>query len=113
MVVGGGTGGGGAEDPVAGIPAGAGAYRMDRMLFDVRGATTSVMGADIRRVVANVTSAISKEGPRGPVAIVADDPAFFGMARMYETICEQAGVDNARGFNSRDHAPHELGPDAI
>jgi hypothetical protein len=87
-----------AEDLLPAVPTRSGEYRMYRMLFDVRGATTSVMGADIRRVVANVMSASSKEGPRGPVAIVADDPAFFGMARMYETICEHAGLDKRPGL---------------
>jgi hypothetical protein len=97
------------EDALAAIPTRSGEYRLYRMLFDMRGATTSVMGADVRHVVADLGAVISKDGPRGPVAIVADDPALFGMARMYATICDHAGLDNVQVFNSLDKATRWLG----
>ena len=60
------------------------------VLYDFRDATTSVTGDDMWSLASHVQGL----GPmtRGPVAVVATDPAFYGVARMYSMMTDRAGL---------------------
>ncbi len=60
------------------------------LLYDVRGARTTLVGADLRSLAAH-TERLRPEA-RGPVAVVTADPTFFGMSRMYAVLTEPAGM---------------------
>ena len=62
----------------------------------------------IRHIVDRVTEVVHRAGPRGPTAIVAPDNAVFGMGRMFETLCDLAGIPNVRVFRNRIEAEQWL-----
>jgi hypothetical protein len=79
----------------------AGERRSYSLLFDfATGTRPASTGDELRAIAARVTALVNREGPRGPTAIVAHDEASFGMARMYETLCELNGIRNVRVFRS-------------
>jgi len=90
-----------AEDIAAILQLRAGDRRSYSLLFDFstssRPAST---GDELRGIAARVTALVQRDGPRGPTAIVTHDDAGFGMARMYETLCELAGIPNVRVFRT-------------
>lgn len=59
------------------------------LLYDFRDATTSITGADTRALAFHTEHGAPA---RGPVAVVATDPAFYGVARMYSMLTETAGL---------------------
>lgn len=66
------------------------------LLFDARDATTNTTVADVHTLAGRLAGATVKEGQRGPVAVVATDDAFYGMAKIYQSVrttsepaCEQ------------------------
>ena len=75
------------------------AFRQYAIVFDASNATSFPNGRDIDTIVSRVASLATREGVRGPVAIVGTD-AIYGMARMYEIKCELAGIDAIRAFQS-------------
>lgn len=81
--------------------------RMTPLLMDARGAATTAVESDVDRAVALVAEA-TREGPRGHVALVADDDAVFGLMLRYETECAAIDVRLIRVFRQRDDAERWL-----
>jgi hypothetical protein len=83
-------------------------HRMTPMLFDARGATTDASDDDMRRAVEVVRQA-QMRGPRGHVAIVADDDQLYERMLSYEAGCGDIGVRVIRVFRQRADAERWLG----
>ena len=56
-------------------------------VIDARGATTDLTADQVRGLVAR-TDALVRKGRFGALAIVTDNDVAFGMARMYQLLCE-------------------------
>ena len=56
-------------------------------VMDARGATTDLTTDQVRDLVAR-THALVRKGRFGALAIVTDNDVAFGMARMYQLLCE-------------------------
>jgi len=82
--------------------------RMWPLLFDGRGAQTTMKLNDVERAVAVVGAAIRTGGPRAHVAIVADDDRLYRWMLAYETRCTEIDVRTIRVFRQRDDAEHWL-----
>ena len=81
------------EDVLAFVEAqhAAGAWS-DSVLIDATAITaTRISAADSHQIAARVAT-LSRETPRGPVALVAIDLTVFGMNRMYGTLLENKDV---------------------
>jgi hypothetical protein len=90
-----------ADDIAAILNLRSGDRRSYSLLFDFStGSRPASSGDELRGIAGRVTTLVQQDGPRGPTAIVAHDEASFGMARMYETLCELAGIPNVRVFRS-------------
>jgi hypothetical protein len=90
-----------AEDIAAILQLRSGDRRSYSLLFDFSTGTRPASTGDELRVIATrLTALVHRDGPRGPTAIVTHDEASFGMARMYETLCELAGISNVRVFRN-------------
>lgn len=83
-------------------------YRMWPMLFDARAATAEATDSDVEQAVAAVRRATEEQGPRGYVAIVADDDRLFDRALLYETRCAEIGVRLVRVFRESSDAERWL-----
>jgi hypothetical protein len=59
-------------------------------LDDLRLVTWNPTTEEVRRVLRRIGTLSVTHGPRGPVAIVATNPALFGMARMSVALGDQA-----------------------
>jgi hypothetical protein len=59
-------------------------------LNDLRLVTFNPSTEDLQRLLRQVATLSVAHGLRGPVAIVATQPALFGMARMYAALSDQA-----------------------
>jgi hypothetical protein len=89
------------EDIAAILQLRSGERRSYSLLFDFSTGTRPASTSDeLRGIAARVTGLVHRDGPRGPTAIVAHDEASFGMARMYETLCDLAGIQNVRVFRT-------------
>jgi hypothetical protein len=75
-------------------------------LFDATGATTDLTAEQVQTMVQHTYQALQKE-PVGEVAIVATEPATFGLSRMYSILCEQTGP-RVEVFRSVADAEHWL-----
>ena len=69
------------------------------LIFDTRGATTSMTPEEVEAAVAVVdairrTSTIS----RGHVAIIADDDRLYARMLLYETLLNEIGIRSVRAF---------------
>jgi hypothetical protein len=73
------------------------ARRMTPLLFDARGATTDASEQDVALAVDAVRQA-SAQGPRGHVAIVADDDRLYARMLLYEARCADCGIRVIRVF---------------
>ena len=82
--------------------------RMRPMLFDARGATTSMTDEDVDTAVAIVRGAVAATGPRGHVALIADEDRFHAWLLMYEIKCAEIGVRFIRVFRLRADAERWL-----
>jgi hypothetical protein len=60
------------------------------MLYDSRRATSVGTAADVKEAIWHVELLARTHGRRGPVAFVTDNPAAYGMVRMYSTLGDQA-----------------------
>ena len=90
-----------ADDITAVLQLRAGNKRSYSLLFDFsNGTRPASTGDELRGIAARLTALVHRDGPRGPTAIVAHDEASFGMARMYETLCDLAGIRNVRVFRT-------------
>jgi hypothetical protein len=56
-------------------------------LFDARDATTDLTSHQVRHFVEK-TEALARRGPFGAVAFVTANDVAFGMARMYQLLCD-------------------------
>ena len=65
-----------------------GTWRYAR-LYDQRGVTLAPTSQQIRALLEAVRQRLREHGPRGPVAVLTDQPAHFGMVRMYMTLAEE------------------------
>jgi hypothetical protein len=81
--------------------------RMWPMLFDGRSATTDASEADVDAAVA-VVRALEPQGPRGHVALVADDDVLYARLLLYETKCAALGIRLIRVFRQLPDAEHWL-----
>jgi hypothetical protein len=73
------------------------------MLCDERRTTVS-LSAPATHVLLDVIVRLTRvHGPQGPIAIVCETPAQYGMSRMCATLGEQRGLDCAV-FRSLDAA---------
>lgn len=60
-------------------------------LFDARGATTNLTSDQVRTFVRR-TEDLARSGRFGALAFVTDDKVAFGMARMYQLLCDDKPV---------------------
>ena len=60
-------------------------------VIDARGATTNLTGDEVRALVAR-TDTLVRRGRFGALAIVTDNDVAFGMARMYQILCERLPI---------------------
>ena len=74
------------------------------MLVDITGATTEIGSAKMQRVADHVGKVVARDGHRASAAIFAPTDVSFGMARMYQTLCESRGIDVIRVFRVRAEA---------
>jgi hypothetical protein len=58
-------------------------------LVDLRLVAWNPTTEEIRRILRWVVTLSVLRGPRGPVAVVATQPALFGMAHMYAALSDQ------------------------
>ncbi len=84
-------------------------HRMWPMLFDACAATTTTTEADVEVAVSAVVETVRTLGPRGHVALVADDDTLFARMLLYEARCAQRGVRVIRAFRNRLDAERWLG----
>jgi len=75
------------------------------LLYDFIGATAAVTATEMRALAAHIEALPSPK--RGPVAVVTEHPALFGMARMYSMLTEAAGL-RFQVFRDRPSAEHWL-----
>ena len=68
------------------------------MLFDARTAVTMATEQDVEEAVAAVERAVRTQGPRGHVALVADDDVLYARMLLYEARCAEVGVRVIRAF---------------
>ena len=66
---------------------GAWAYRTQ---VDLRLIAWNPMTEEIRSILGRIVTLSATHGLRGPVAVVATQPALFGMAHMYSALSDQA-----------------------
>src|ERR1700682_2257810 len=59
-------------------------------LVDLRLVAWNPTTEEIRRILRRIVTLSVTDGPRGPVAVVATQPALLGMAHMYSALSEQA-----------------------
>jgi hypothetical protein len=59
-------------------------------LVDLRLVVWNPTTEEIRRILHRIVTLSVTHGPRGPVAVVATQPALFGMAHMYAALSDQA-----------------------
>ncbi len=78
--------------------------RMTPLLFDARGATTTMTAADVDEAAALAQKAVEQGGPRGHVALVAEDNWLYECMVRYETLCTEAGISLIRVFRQRADA---------
>ena len=69
------------------------------LIFDTRGATTSITPEEVDAAVA-VVDAIRHSSTicRGHVAIIADDDRLYTRMLLYETLLNEIGIRNVRAF---------------
>jgi hypothetical protein len=79
------------------------------LLFDARGATTTMTAADADAAVATAAEAIAVDGRRGHVALVADEDRLYAWMLEYEAKCAAAGIRVIRVFRQRADAERWLG----
>jgi hypothetical protein len=82
----------------------AGERRAWALLFDATAAKTDMTAGQVRGLAMTVGSALRQKGTRAPVAIVAAQDASFGVMRMYQMLCEEAGFDGIGVFRTREEA---------
>lgn len=82
--------------------------RMAPLFFDARGAVTEMTDDDVDEAVAVVREAARRTGPRGHVAIVADDGRLYELMLRYETRCAEFGVRLIRVFRQMTDAERWL-----
>jgi hypothetical protein len=58
------------------------------MLYDTRAGITVPTAEEVHQLVMRVGALTAKYGPRGPVALIVADPAFFKAARRYASLGE-------------------------
>jgi hypothetical protein len=85
-----------------------GARRGWRLLFDATAATTEMTADQVAMLASAVGATVRREGSRAPVAIVASDPALYGVMRMYQVRCEDEGFDAIHMFRTRAEADEWL-----
>ena len=61
-------------------------------LYDERGVPEPPTTAEIRALLGQVRERTRLHGPRGPVAVVTDHSAAYGMARMYMSLGDNDGT---------------------
>jgi hypothetical protein len=83
-------------------------HRMWPMLFDARGATTNATEVEVNTAVLTVQRAVREQGPRGHVALVADDDRFYDRMLLYEARCAEIGVRVIRAFRDAPDAARWL-----
>ena len=81
--------------------------RMWPMLVDTRGIVSEITEREIEEAVGEVQRA-AQAGPRGHVAIVADDDRLFDLLLFYEARCAEINVRVIRVFRQRTDAEHWL-----
>jgi hypothetical protein len=69
------------------------------LLFDARGCTTSMTAADVETAI-NLVQTVVQQGPRAPVALIADDPILHAWCIAYGTRCAALGLVAIRTFES-------------
>jgi hypothetical protein len=80
------------------------------LLFDARGADVTALRASEVEILAWRVGQIRKsEGPRAPVAVVADSDVLFGVMRMYQMMAENAGATDIHVVRSLEDAEAVLG----
>src|SRR5688572_16215072 len=72
-------------------------------VIDARGATTDLTSDQVRGLVAR-TDALVRKGRFGALAIVTDNDVAFGMARMYQLLCELSLAVRIEVFRDLDPA---------
>ena len=78
------------------------------LLLDASAATANVSTEELRAAADTAKQAAIVQGPRAQLAVVALDDSVFGLGRMYERLCERAGLDTIRVFRDRGEAERWL-----
>ncbi len=81
-----------------------GARQTYSLLFDMRLATVTFTGDDIRQLADEVGARHKRGGRRAPGAIVTETDLAVGLMRMYELLVESDGVDYVGVFRSLEEA---------
>lgn len=79
------------------------------LIFDSRGATTSMTPEEVESAVA-VVDQIRRLSriPRGHVAMIADDDRLYARMLLYETLLIEMGIRSVRAFRQADAAERWL-----
>jgi len=76
-------------------------------VFDCQNAGTDLSRSEVVLLVGRLVN-YAKSKRLGPTAIVAKQPVTFGMARMFEIVCELEGGPLVGVFNNRDEGERWL-----
>jgi hypothetical protein len=82
--------------------------RMWPLLFDARLATTGITEAEVLKAAHAVGEAVRTTGPRGHVALVAEDDRVYQRMLLYEAACADLGVRVIRVFRQYGDAEQWL-----
>ena len=75
------------------------------MLYDASGVTSIASTQEVRALAHHVQALERKHGPRGPVAVLTNQDAIYGMSRMYSMSAQQQRVEV---FRDAGHAERWL-----
>ena len=82
--------------------------RMWPLLFDARLATTGITEAEVLEAANAVGEVMRRSGPRGHVALVAEDDQLYQRMLLYEAACGDLGVRVIRVFRQYGDAEQWL-----
>jgi hypothetical protein len=85
----------------------AGEQRSWAFIFDTTGAVIDLSSTEVQSV-ADFAAAEFQKSPIGPVALIATDPAVFGIGRMYQAYSSASGRTNVGVFKTLDDAQRWL-----
>jgi hypothetical protein len=61
--------------------------------LDATAARTTMSAADVEYLANLLIGAVTRSGPRGPLAIIAADDDLFGLLQVLQVLCQRRGID--------------------